>query len=480
MVKSKSDPQVSSPAPTDDAIQNGRKLVDGKDDSCEPTPAKRQRKTHSNTIESRLQETLDAPTATVADDVSEEKSQVVSEDAQVEQTNDEARTDSSTPQPEATIDEEPQTSEPQVVAPQTEEKEEEEAAHEAATEEGDVTEEEKMVVDESEGQTEDAAFMDADADVDADADASKDAPSVNSIDQPKGDDGTSESNYKETQISSQLTEVSNLSQAKSEASTESVATANCADPSASVASNSSSESTSSSINDESKANYRFRPPETWSVDEVEQFITSTGFPNESSTFKEQEIDGKSLLLLKRQDVLTGLGFKLGPALKLYSFIHHLQNFNLVTVLPTPPGSVTAESIVDQESNPVSSSNVNSATNVGNCSSTTTTSMATAAGVTTTTTESSATKSTTTSGNELKTIGPSWGIMNIDDLPSEDLTGENSRVENESADQETINPVSENAVEDAVNSTTPSSSTVQNDNNNSSSASTATLKPCFVA
>lgn len=31
----------------------------------------------------------------------------------------------------------------------------------------------------------------------------------------------------------------------------------------------------------------------------------------------QEIDGKSLLLMQRNDVLTGLSIRLGPALKIY-------------------------------------------------------------------------------------------------------------------------------------------------------------------
>ncbi len=33
----------------------------------------------------------------------------------------------------------------------------------------------------------------------------------------------------------------------------------------------------------------------------------------------QEIDGKSLLLMTRNDVLTGLSIKLGPALKIYEY-----------------------------------------------------------------------------------------------------------------------------------------------------------------
>ena len=77
--------------------------------------------------------------------------------------------------------------------------------------------------------------------------------------------------------------------------------------------------------------FRSRKPETWTVEEVETFFSSSGFRVEGSVFREQEIDGKSLLLLKREDVLKGLpGIKVGPALKIFSFIHHLQNYFVVT------------------------------------------------------------------------------------------------------------------------------------------------------
>lgn len=60
------------------------------------------------------------------------------------------------------------------------------------------------------------------------------------------------------------------------------------------------------------------------------FIESTGYQKEAIKFKDQEIDGKSLLLMKRNDVITGLGLKVGVGLKLFSFINHLQTFKLVT------------------------------------------------------------------------------------------------------------------------------------------------------
>ena len=42
----------------------------------------------------------------------------------------------------------------------------------------------------------------------------------------------------------------------------------------------------------------------------------------------QEIDGQSLLLLKRSDVLTGLNLKLGPALKIYQHVAKLQTVGI--------------------------------------------------------------------------------------------------------------------------------------------------------
>lgn len=64
----------------------------------------------------------------------------------------------------------------------------------------------------------------------------------------------------------------------------------------------------------------------WTIDDVVNFFKSAGFVSQAEAFREQEIDGKSLLLMKRSDVLTGLSLKLGPALKMYT---HVQNLQLV-------------------------------------------------------------------------------------------------------------------------------------------------------
>lgn len=62
----------------------------------------------------------------------------------------------------------------------------------------------------------------------------------------------------------------------------------------------------------------------WSIDDVVQYFRNAGFCNQADVFREQEIDGKSLLLLKRTDVLNGLSLKMGPALKIYTHVERLQ------------------------------------------------------------------------------------------------------------------------------------------------------------
>jgi len=68
-------------------------------------------------------------------------------------------------------------------------------------------------------------------------------------------------------------------------------------------------------------------PQQWTVDDVASFVKFIGFPDQSVIFKEQEIDGVSLMLLKRMDILTGLCMKLGPALKIFGNVQRLQNIH---------------------------------------------------------------------------------------------------------------------------------------------------------
>ncbi|XP_064355450.1 sterile alpha motif domain-containing protein 1-like [Dromaius novaehollandiae] len=60
-------------------------------------------------------------------------------------------------------------------------------------------------------------------------------------------------------------------------------------------------------------------PVEWTVRDVVDYFTEAGFPEQATAFQEQEIDGKSLLLMQRADVLTGLSIRLGPALKIYEY-----------------------------------------------------------------------------------------------------------------------------------------------------------------
>ncbi|XP_053325788.1 sterile alpha motif domain-containing protein 13 [Spea bombifrons] len=79
-----------------------------------------------------------------------------------------------------------------------------------------------------------------------------------------------------------------------------------------------------------------RPPDpsTWAVDDVFNYFKAAGFEEQASAFKEQEIDGKSLLLMTRNDVLTGLSLKLGPALKIYEY--HVKPLQTQHVQSSPP------------------------------------------------------------------------------------------------------------------------------------------------
>lgn len=61
----------------------------------------------------------------------------------------------------------------------------------------------------------------------------------------------------------------------------------------------------------------------WTSDQVYQYFARL-FPKEAEVFRQQDIDGHSLLLMKRSDVLSGLDLLLGPALKIYRHVLKLQ------------------------------------------------------------------------------------------------------------------------------------------------------------
>ncbi|XP_017054835.1 uncharacterized protein LOC108097201 [Drosophila ficusphila] len=71
-------------------------------------------------------------------------------------------------------------------------------------------------------------------------------------------------------------------------------------------------------------NFRGQPVSTWSVEQVVGFVAKH-YPKEAHVFRYQDIDGASLLLLTRQDVMNGFGLKLGPALRVFELVMSLQS-----------------------------------------------------------------------------------------------------------------------------------------------------------
>lgn len=89
-------------------------------------------------------------------------------------------------------------------------------------------------------------------------------------------------------------------------------------PTQSLPRNSRSDNRSSIDDDASIVDAR-----AWSTDQVFKYFKSK-FPRQAHVFKEHEIDGSSLYLLKRGDVVKGFNIKLGPALKIHRHICELQ------------------------------------------------------------------------------------------------------------------------------------------------------------
>lgn len=65
----------------------------------------------------------------------------------------------------------------------------------------------------------------------------------------------------------------------------------------------------------------------WDCDEVYIYFMGKTTSEYAKLFKDNQIDGDALLLIKREDVLNRFNLKLGPALRLYSHIVQLQYKN---------------------------------------------------------------------------------------------------------------------------------------------------------
>ncbi|KAK3741795.1 hypothetical protein QZH41_010437 [Actinostola sp. cb2023] len=73
------------------------------------------------------------------------------------------------------------------------------------------------------------------------------------------------------------------------------------------------------------------PVKTWSVDEVIKYLESTELADYVSLFKIHEIDGRALLLLNRDMIMSYMGLKLGPAIKLLNIVDDLKPQEIVEV-----------------------------------------------------------------------------------------------------------------------------------------------------
>jgi len=72
----------------------------------------------------------------------------------------------------------------------------------------------------------------------------------------------------------------------------------------------------------------------WSAARMSQYLVQNGIKEcVAKVFFDQEIDGASVLVLTRKDVLHSLGMKLGPALKVYQHIRRLQTRRQFGPLP---------------------------------------------------------------------------------------------------------------------------------------------------
>ncbi|XP_067623071.1 polycomb protein Sfmbt isoform X2 [Eurosta solidaginis] len=90
--------------------------------------------------------------------------------------------------------------------------------------------------------------------------------------------------------------------------------------------NTSSCSSSSSTNNNSQNTdpHADLIPDTWNVYDVSQFLRMNDCTAHCDTFLRNKIDGKRLLQLSKDEIITLLGMKVGPALKIFDLIQQLK------------------------------------------------------------------------------------------------------------------------------------------------------------
>lgn len=65
-------------------------------------------------------------------------------------------------------------------------------------------------------------------------------------------------------------------------------------------------------------------PEVWNIFDVATFLRVNDWTAYCDTFSRNKVDGKRLLELTKDEIITMLGMKVGPSLKIYDLIQQLK------------------------------------------------------------------------------------------------------------------------------------------------------------
>lgn len=65
-------------------------------------------------------------------------------------------------------------------------------------------------------------------------------------------------------------------------------------------------------------------PDTWNIYDVSQFLRVNDCTAHCETFSRHKVDGKKLLALTKDEIITMLGNRLGPAIKIFVLIQELN------------------------------------------------------------------------------------------------------------------------------------------------------------
>ena len=84
----------------------------------------------------------------------------------------------------------------------------------------------------------------------------------------------------------------------------------------------------------SRAKMKSKTVSEWTIDDVVTWLSQSGHgdPDIIEKFKEHEIDGKALLILKEDDLKSMSGFRIGAMKRLYISIKQLQRDNVPLLL----------------------------------------------------------------------------------------------------------------------------------------------------